>query len=86
MIPWTADNKKLIDDLFDKLDENDTIRKGIWPEKGARTGGSKKVVLYSNLACSRVEGRGSRTSALGVEPIFRKDNYSTTLPSRGFHL
>lgn len=50
VIPWTADNKKLIHDLFDKLDENDTIRKGIWPKKGEGTSGSKQAVHYRNLA------------------------------------
>ena len=48
-IVWTADNRRLIYQLFTILEENSSIRKGIWPRKGEH-GNKSKTVNYRNLA------------------------------------
>ncbi len=48
-IVWTADNRRLIYQLFTILEENNSIQKGIWPRKGEH-GNKSKAVNYRNLA------------------------------------
>ena len=48
-IVWTADNQRLIYQLFTILEENSSIQKGIWPRKGEH-GNKSKTVNYRNLA------------------------------------
>lgn len=48
-IIWTANNRRLIYQLFTILEENNLIRKGIWPRKGEH-GNKSKTVNYKNLA------------------------------------
>lgn len=46
LIVWTADSRRLIYQLFTILEENNSIRKDIWPQKGNKS----KTVNYRNLA------------------------------------
>lgn len=48
-IVWTADNPRLVYQLLTILEENSSIRKGIWPRKGEH-GNKSKTVNYRNLA------------------------------------
>lgn len=49
-IAWNADGKRLIHKLFNVLEENNTIRRGIWPRRGEATSGSTKTVHRKNIA------------------------------------
>ena len=47
---WSANNKRLIWMIFTVLEEDDTIRRGIWPRKGDTVSGKSKATHYKNLA------------------------------------
>lgn len=49
-VVWSANNKRLIWMIFTVLEEDDTIRQGIWPRKGDSVSGKSKSTHYKNLA------------------------------------
>lgn len=48
-IVWAADSRRLVHQLFTVLEENSSIRKGIWPRKGEH-GSKSKSANYKSLA------------------------------------
>lgn len=50
VIAWTADNKRLIHELLNVLQENDSIRRDIWPRKGETISGQVKAIHRKNIA------------------------------------
>ena len=50
MVPWNVDDKGLGKEIFKILEENSTIRKGIWPRKGENSGGKSKISHFKALA------------------------------------
>lgn len=47
---WSANNKRLIWMIFMILEEDDTIRRGIWPQKDDTVSRKSKATHYKNLA------------------------------------
>lgn len=50
MVVQNANNKQLIWMIFIVLEKDDTIRRGIWPQKGDSMSGKSKSTHYKNLA------------------------------------
>ena len=55
MVLWSANNKRLVFKLFDVLETNDNLQRGIWPRKGDNVSGSNKVVVRKNIAKKLLE-------------------------------
>lgn len=49
-VAWNADDKRLVKEIFTILEENSSIRKGIWPRKGENSGGKSKISHFKALA------------------------------------
>ena len=49
-VPWNADAKRLIKEIFTILEENSTIRKSIWPWQRENSGGKLKISHFKALA------------------------------------
>ena len=47
---WSANNKWFIWMIFTILEEDNTIRRGIWPQKVDTVSGKSKTTHYKNLA------------------------------------
>lgn len=67
-VVWSANNKRLIWIVFTVLEEDDTIRRGIWPRKGASESGKSKSTHYKNLA------QKVRVSEPEFQPLVTKNN------------
>ncbi|MCJ1469693.1 hypothetical protein MMC07_008329 [Pseudocyphellaria aurata] len=52
---WNANNKRLIHELFNVLDDAPSIRKGLWPRRGESVSGGAKVIHRKNLARKLLE-------------------------------
>lgn len=50
VILWTADNKHLIQEIFNILHDNNTIKRGIWPQRGKLISSHNKAIYQKNLA------------------------------------
>lgn len=49
-VAWNADDKRLVKKIFTILEENSSIRKGIWPRKGENSGRKSKISHFKALA------------------------------------
>lgn len=49
-VAWNAEDKRLVKEIFTILEENSTIRKGIWPRRGENSGGKSKISHFKILA------------------------------------
>lgn len=67
-VPNSANNKRLIWMIFTALEEDDTIRRGIWPRKGDSVSGKSKSTHYKNLA------QKVRVSEPEFQPLVTKNN------------
>ena len=52
---WSANNKHLVFKLFDMLETNDNLQRGIWPQKGDNVSGLNKVVVCKNITKKLLE-------------------------------
>ena len=78
--PWNADDKRLVKEIFTILEENSTIRKGIWPRKGENSGGKSKISHFKALA------RKLFQSDQQIKDLLKEDkavtHYGTTVKNR----
>ena len=79
-VAWNADDKRLVKEIFTILEENSTIRKGIWPRKGENSGGKSKISYFKALA------RKLFQSEPQIKDLLKEDkavtNYGTTVKNR----
>ncbi len=49
-VAWNAEDKRLVKEIFTILEENSTIRKGIWSQRGENSGRKSKIFHFKILA------------------------------------
>lgn len=79
-VAWNADDKRLVKEIFTILEENSTIRKGIWPRKGGNSGGKSKISHFKALARKLFQGEPQIKNLLKEDKAVT--HYGTTVKNQ----